>query len=234
MLRNRHSISGLPTNNAEGGSFGSQHSGGGGYGGGAAPNYQQSGGSYGGYSGGNAHSNNGYGGYSHSQSSMSSADDKYASKKRSSSSNSIMQAAPLIGCAVFFVWALTVTMMNWSKGSQLKQIYKEAGSARNVQDVVEYIQAERRRAFDLKREAKDSIREHTDKHSSKVNLLQDQIKSLTQHRDQLVDKHESEKAKERKREKREIREWREEAYYDQIQLLESRVKKDAKRIILER
>ena len=236
MLRNRNSISGLPTANSGGydsrASFGSQ--GGGGYGN-ANNNYQQSsqsGGSYGGYSGGNS---NGYGGYQPQSSSMSisSHDDKYASKKRGGNGN-LMQMAPLIGCAVLGLWALTATMMNWSKGSQLKQIYREAGMAANVQEVIDFIQAERRRAHTIRQEAKDSLRDHTDKHSSKVNLLQEQIKELTAHRDALVDKHESDKAKSRKREKREIREWREEAYYEQIQLLEARVRKDSKRIVVER
>lgn len=251
MLRNRNSISGLPTNTADAagydnrrGSFGSQASGGagagaGGYGAPQPPGYQRtSSGSYGGYNGGGGgNTNNGYGGYAPqtSSSSMAAPDDKYASKRRPSSSNGgLLQMAPWIGCLVLGIWALTVTMMNWSKGSQLKQIYKEAGSALNVQEVVEFLQAERRRAYSLRQEAKDSIRDHTDKHSSKVNLLQEQIKSLTEHRDTLVDKHESEKAKARKRDKRETREWREEAYYDQIMLLESRVRKDSKRIILER
>ncbi|CAJ1970073.1 unnamed protein product [Cylindrotheca closterium] len=247
MLRNRHSISGLPTNTADpayarSGSFSSASGAGVGVGGVGGGGYQQqqqqsSGGSYGGYSG----SNNGYGGYSAgpaSSSSLLSDDNKYASKRRGGSSmfgsGDMAQMIPWIACGIFGLWALIATSMNWSKGSQLKTIYKEAGSALNVQEVIEFIQAERRRAYSIRQEAKDSIRDHTDKHSSKVSLLQEQIKELSTHRDTLLDKHESEKAKARKREKREIREWREEAYYDQITLLESRVRKDAKRIILER
>lgn len=236
MLRNRSSISGgLPTANTGGGGYDSRSSFGSQNGGGYQQQSQQSGGSYGGYSGGNTNGSSyggrsSYGGYQPQTS--ASSDDKY--KRRNKNSGGLMAALPLIGCAIFGLWAFTATIMNWSKGSQLKQIYREAGRAKNVQEVIDFIQAERRRAHTVRQEAKDNLREHTDKHSSKVNLLQEQIKSLTDHRDALVQKHESEEAKSRKREKREIREWREEAYYDQIMLLESRVKKDSKRIVLER
>jgi len=112
-----------------------------------------------------------------------------------------------------------VTFMTSSKGSQLKQIFNEAGNAKTVPEVIDYMQSERRRAFGARNEAKDVIRDHTDQHHGKVNLMQDQIESLTEHRDKLINKHESQKAKSRKKEKREIREWREDAYYDQIELL---------------
>jgi hypothetical protein len=202
MLRNR--TSGLPSHDGASGSAG-----------------PGAGGSYGGYS--TSSNNGGYGGYGNDN------DNKYAAKRRSSTPGFPMNPT-LMACIGLGCWAVIATGMNWSKGSQLKRIFNEAGKASNVEDVIDYMHAERRKAYTVRQEAKDSIRDHTDRHSTKVKTLQEQISSLQKHKEELITKHESPEAKEEK----ENVEWRESAYEEQVELLEARVRKDSKRIIVER
>jgi hypothetical protein len=208
MLRNR--TSGLPS-----------HDGAAGYGGGSAGGSGGAGGSYGGYS--TASNNGGYGGYGNDN------DNKYATKRKSSSPGFSMNPT-LMACIGLGCWAVIATGMNWSKGSQMKRIFKEAGKASSVEDVIDYMHSERRKAYTVRQEAKDSIRDHTDRHSTKVKTLQEQINSLQKHKEELITKHESAEAKEEK----ENVEWRESAYEEQVELLQARVRKDSKRIIVER
>lgn len=135
-----------------------------------------------------------------------------------------------MACIALGFWAILATGMNWSKSSQLKRIFKEAGKASNIEDVIDYLHTERRKAYTIRQEAKDSIRDHTDRHSTKVKTLQEQINSLQKHKEELITKHESPEAKEEK----ENIEWRESAYEEQVELLQARVRKDSKRIIMER
>jgi hypothetical protein len=211
MLRNRQSTGGLPSH---GGSYGSD----------------TGGSNYGGYSGGGG-SSNGYGGYGNTGYSNGSSDSKYAPKRRSSSLPGAAGFNPLaIGCAILGFWAVIMTGLNWSKSSQLNAIFKEAGRARNMNEVMAYMEAERRRSQMARQEAKDKMRDHTDQHSSKVNLLHDQIKTLQQHKDTLIDKHESDEAVE----SREMMTLRELAFEEQIEILQAGIRKEAHRAVKER
>lgn len=217
MLRNRSS--GLPTSGYD--------ASGGGYGGGGSGGYQ--GGSYGGYAGGNA---DGYGGYSSGVSNGGLGDDKYASKRRASSSglSAITSNPALLACVALAFWAVISTGMNWSKSSKLSKIYKKAGNARTVEDVFDFIENERVRAQNARQEVKDHVREHTDNYNAKVNALKNQIKELEQHKHELIQKHESPDAISQK----ENAQWREEAFMEQMTLLQNRVRRDSKRSVIDR
>eukprot|EP00980_Cylindrotheca_fusiformis_P001198 scaffold328_cov130-Cylindrotheca_fusiformis.AAC.12 len=216
MLRNR--VGGLPSHEGA-------YSGGAGYAGGGSAGGGYQGGSYGGYSGGNGYAAGAvYGGID--------PDNKYASKRRSSTSSfpSLPMNPTQMACIALGFWALIATGMNWSKSSQLKRIFKEAGRASTVEDVIDYLQNERRKAYTVRKEAKDSIRDHTERHSTKVKTLQEQINELQKHKEELIAKHESPE----KKEQMENIAWREAAYVEQVELLQARVRKDSKRMIVER
>lgn len=208
----------------------------GGYSGGN--NGYSSNGSYGGY---NAGSQQGYGGYNagaaYSSPSMSgyaaapaSTDNKYAKSKRKSSSAMPVDNPVLVVILILLgLWSVAMLGLWMNVRGKYNSILTEFNvpNSNALMDLYKTLQSD---LADIQRKKDREIRQNDKKFAGRESELQRQNKLLQKERDELLVKYEGPD----KEEASERLQLREEAFQNQVELLQEATRKESKRNVLER